>query len=121
MARGGRSRRPKVAARGGRDLRKQLLVSRENLESVTVVQPVRRRATFCVLQAVAFALRHQDVAAMRHPVQRGSSEPFAAEDFRPVLEWHVGRHVQAIPLIRPRDHVEQLFGPGLSGGNVAKL
>ena len=42
-------------------------------------------AAFGILQAEAFALGLQDVAAVREPIQGRSCQPFAAQHFGPVL------------------------------------
>ena len=62
------------------------------------------------MEAVAFALGLEDVAAVGEPVERGAGQAFAAEDLGPVLERQVRRHDQAVPLIRSGDHVKQEFG-----------
>ena len=39
-----------------------------------------------LLQAVTVAVGFEDVAAVREPIERGTGEAFAAEDFGPVFE-----------------------------------
>ena len=60
-----------------------------------------------IAEAVAFALRLQDVAPMRQPIEGRSGQPFAAENLGPVLEWQIGGHDQAVALVGCGDHVEQ--------------
>ena len=64
------------------------------------------------MQPVALTPGFQDVAAVGESVQGGSRQPFAAEDFGPVLERQVGRHDQAVALVCRGDHVEQHIGAG---------
>ena len=63
------------------------------------------------MEAVAFALGFQEVAAMREPIQSGTGETLTAEDFGPVFERQVGGHEQAGSLVRCRDDIEQEFVP----------
>ncbi len=63
-------------------------------------------ASFGVLQAIAFSVALDDVAAMCEPVEGGSGEAFAAEHFGPVLEGQVGGDEKALALISPADHLE---------------
>ena len=58
---------------------------------------------------------------MGEPIERGTGEAFAAEDFGPVLEGQVRGHDQAVPFVGRGDDVEQEFGSGLAGGNVAQF
>ncbi len=58
---------------------------------------------------------------MGEPIERGTGEAFAAEDFGPVFERQVRRHDQAVPFVGGGDDVEQQFGSGLAGGNVAQF
>jgi hypothetical protein len=74
-----------------------------------------------VLQTVALALRLQNVAAVREPVQRRSREPFAAQDFGPVLEGQVRCHDQAVAFVGRRDDVAEEFGPGLARRDVPEF
>ena len=69
-----------------------------------------------VLQTVALALRLQNVAAVREPVQRCSREPFAAEDFGPVLEGQVRRHDEAVAFVSRGDDVEEELSSSLARG-----
>lgn len=58
---------------------------------------------------------------MREPIERGTGEAFAAEDFGPVLKGQVRGHDQAVPFVGRGDDVEQEFGAGLAGGDVAEF
>ena len=90
-------------------------------EAKTVRLAVPAAPPFGVLQAVAFALGLQDVAAVREPIEGRPGQPLAAQHLGPVLERQVGGHDQAVPLVGRGDHVEQQFRPGLAGRHVAQL
>lgn len=55
---------------------------------------------------------------MIQAIQGRTGEPFAAEDFGPVLERQIRSHDQAVPLVRCGDHIEQQLRSSLAGGNV---
>ena len=78
-------------------------------------------STFGVLQAVALALRLQDMATVGKSIQSRSRQPFAAEDLGPVLKRQIGGHDQAIALVSRGDHVEQQFRAGFARGNVTEF
>ena len=61
------------------------------------------------------------MAAVREPVQRRSREPFAAQDFGPVLEGQVRCHDQAVAFVGRRDDVAEEFGPGLARRDVPEF
>lgn len=77
------------------------------------LESARFAAAFGILEAVAFALRPEDVATV--------CEAFTAEDFGPIFKREIGGHDQAVPFIRGGDDVEQQFGSGLAGGDVAEF
>ena len=58
---------------------------------------------------------------MCEPIQSGTRETLTTEDLSPVLERQVGGHDQAITFVRCRNDIEQEFGSGLAGGNVAQF
>ena len=58
---------------------------------------------------------------MRQAIQRGSGEPFAAEDFGPIFKGQIGGHNQAQPFVGHGDHVEQQFGTGFGRRDVAEF
>jgi len=67
---------------------------------------------FGVSEAIGFAVGLEDVDSVSQAIQEGSCQTFAAEDFRPILEWQVGGHDQAGSLVGPADHLEQEFSAG---------
>ena len=67
-------------------------------------------AAFGVLEAVAFALRLEDVAKVCEAIKGGAGEAFTAEDFGPIFKREIGGHDQAVPFIRggvPLNHADQ--------------
>ena len=107
---------------GWLNLLSNVRLSRKNFEwAKTGLLAVPAAPPLGVLQAVAFALRLQDVAAVGQPIEGGPGQPLAAQHLGPVLERQVRGHDQAVPLVGRGDHVEQQFRPGLAGRHVAQF
>ena len=73
------------------------------------------------MQAIAFAGRFENVAAVRQPIEHGACQALAAENFGPLLEGKIGRHDQRLPLVGAADHLEEEFRAELAGGDVTQL
>jgi len=66
-------------------------------------------------EAEALALGLEDGAAVREPVECGSSEPFSAEHLGLLFEGQVRCHDQTLPLIRCAEDVKKQLGASLAG------
>ena len=78
-------------------------------------------SAFRVLQSITFAGGFNNRAAVGESIKGGSGEPFVAEHFGPVFETEVGGEHDAGTFVSGGNHVEEEFGPGLAGGDVAQL
>jgi len=64
-------------------------------------------AAFGFLQQIAFAIGFEDVDAVGQPVQQGSDQTLAAQQFSPLIEGQIGGHDQAGAFVGPTHHVEE--------------
>ena len=58
---------------------------------------------------------------MSQPIQERPRQPFTAHHFRPFFKGQIGGDDQAGAFIRPADHVEEQFRPGLGERDIAEL
>jgi hypothetical protein len=73
------------------------------------------------LEAVTFAGGLDEGGPVGEPVEGGAGEAFVAEHLGPVFKAEVSGEDDALPFVGIGNHVEEQFGAGLAGGDVAEF